>query len=121
MPHEYQASFMKYFDKKDDVSPRANPGPSNKGGGINIRNYFPSLPSNMDFKEYVRFLGQLIICHQLLLQLKTLSLNDLEQHMSELDIHMDQEIESLRKRYHSKRQPILAAMDAKKRQQQNRV
>jgi len=56
MPHEYQASFMKYFDKKDDVaggSPRANPGPGNKGGGINIRNYFPNLPSNMDFKEYV--------------------------------------------------------------------
>ena len=57
MPHEYQASFMKYFDKKDDAaggSPRANPGIGNKGGGINIRNYFPNLPSNMDFKEYVR-------------------------------------------------------------------
>ena len=56
MPHEYQASFMKYFDKKDEGaggSPRVNPGPGSKGGGINIRNYFPNLPSNMDFKEYV--------------------------------------------------------------------
>ena len=57
MPHEYQASFMKYFDKKDEGagggSPRANPGPGNKGMGINIRNYFPNLPSNVDFKEYV--------------------------------------------------------------------
>lgn len=61
MPHEYQASFMKYFDKKDDAaggSPRANPGPGNKGGGINIRNYFPNLPSNMDLKEYVSFCGR---------------------------------------------------------------
>lgn len=58
MPHEYQASFMKYFDKKDEgagASPRANPGPGSKGGGINIRNYFPNLPSNMDFKEYVSY------------------------------------------------------------------
>lgn len=55
MPHEYQASFMKYFDKKDDAAARPNLGPGNKGGGINIRNYFPNLPSNMDLKEYVSF------------------------------------------------------------------
>lgn len=73
MPHEYQASFMKYFDKKDDVaggSPRANPGPGNKGGGINIRNYFPNLPSNMDFKEYVSLRGRELFCHQVFITVK---------------------------------------------------
>ena len=50
-------------------------------------------------------------------QLKKLNLQQLEEHMLQLDNHLDQELESLRQRYHSKREPILAAMDAKKRQQ----
>ena len=49
-------------------------------------------------------------------QLKKLNLQQLEEHMHQLDNHLDQELESLRQRYHSKREPILAAMDAKKRQ-----
>ena len=36
--------------------------------------------------------------------------------MKRLDKMMDEELESLRKRYHQKRQPILQAMDAKKNQ-----
>ena len=37
--------------------------------------------------------------------------------MAVLDQHMAQELETLRKRYHHKRLPILQAMDAKKKQQ----
>ena len=54
-------------------------------------------------------------------QLKKLNLQQLEEHMLQLDNHLDQELESLRQRYHSKREPILAAMDAKKRQQSTRM
>ena len=51
------------------------------------------------------------------LQLKTLSQPTLEEYLSALDTHMGTELESLRKRYHQKRLPILQAMDAKKKQQ----
>lgn len=37
--------------------------------------------------------------------------------MALLDKRMDEELEALRKRYHQKRQPILQAIDAKKKQQ----
>ena len=52
-------------------------------------------------------------------QLKTLTQPQLEEYMTALDRHMDQELESLRKRYHQKRLPILQAMDAKKKQFRN--
>ena len=52
-----------------------------------------------------------------LYQLKTLTQQQLEEYMAVLDQHMAQELETLRKRYHHKRLPILQAMDAKKKQQ----
>lgn len=39
--------------------------------------------------------------------------------MQTLDLEMEKEIEELRIRYQGKRQPILDAMEAKKRRQQN--
>lgn len=51
------------------------------------------------------------------MQLRTLSSQELGEHMSLLDKRMDEELEALRKRYHQKRQPILQAIDAKKKQQ----
>ena len=39
--------------------------------------------------------------------------------MAALDPEMEREIEDLRKRYQAKRQPILDAIDAKKKRQQN--
>ena len=53
----------------------------------------------------------------LFFQLKTLTQQQLEEYMAVLDQHMAQELETLRKRYHHKRLPILQAMDAKKKQQ----
>ncbi|XP_015921812.1 serine/threonine-protein kinase 3 [Parasteatoda tepidariorum] len=51
--------------------------------------------------------------------LKVLSYDELSQRMANLDSEMEREIEELRRRYQAKRQPILDAMDAKKKRQQN--
>uniref|UniRef100_T1IK06 non-specific serine/threonine protein kinase n=1 Tax=Strigamia maritima TaxID=126957 RepID=T1IK06_STRMM len=51
--------------------------------------------------------------------LKYLSYEELQQRMTNLDSEMEREIDELRRRYQAKRQPILDAMDAKKRRQQN--
>ena len=50
---------------------------------------------------------------------KYLSYNDLIEKMSNLDAEMEREIDDLRKRYHTKRQPILDAKDQKRKSQQN--
>ncbi|GFR63381.1 serine/threonine-protein kinase 3 [Elysia marginata] len=52
-------------------------------------------------------------------QLRNLSVEDLELRLTDLDPEMEREIEELRARYQAKRQPILDAIDAKKKRQQN--
>jgi serine/threonine kinase 3 len=47
-----------------------------------------------------------------------LSYEELQQRIAELDPEMEREIDDLRKRYQAKRQPIIDAIDAKKRRQQ---
>uniref|UniRef100_A0A8C1CPU5 Serine/threonine-protein kinase 3 n=3 Tax=Cyprinus carpio TaxID=7962 RepID=A0A8C1CPU5_CYPCA len=51
--------------------------------------------------------------------LKNLDFEELQLRLTALDPMMEREIEELRQRYTAKRQPILDAMDAKKRRQQN--
>ena len=51
--------------------------------------------------------------------LRYLSVDELRSRMANLDIEMEAEIEELRRRYAAKRQPILDAMDNKKKRQQN--
>lgn len=51
--------------------------------------------------------------------LKFLSYEDLQQRMANLDAEMEREIDELRRRYQTKRQPILDAMDQKRKRQQN--
>ena len=53
------------------------------------------------------------------MQLKVLSYEELQGRLATLDTEMEREIEELRRRYQAKRQPILDAMDTKKRRQQN--
>lgn len=50
-------------------------------------------------------------------QLKFLSFDELQKRMSTLDSEMEREIEELRKRYETKRQPILEAIDRKRKRQ----
>lgn len=52
-------------------------------------------------------------------QLKFLSHEELQQRMSNLDSEMEREIYELRRRYQAKRQPIIDAIDQKKKRQQN--
>lgn len=52
-------------------------------------------------------------------QLKNLTYEELHQRMATLDQEMEREIDELRQRYHAKRQPILDAMDQKRKRQQN--
>jgi len=51
--------------------------------------------------------------------LKYLSYDELTSRMAGLDSEMEKEIDDLRRRYHAKRQPILDAMDQKRKRQQN--
>ncbi|XP_057660845.1 serine/threonine-protein kinase 3-like [Diorhabda carinulata] len=51
--------------------------------------------------------------------LKYLSYEELQQRMNTLDLDMEREIDELRKRYEIKRQPILDAMDTKRKRTQN--
>nr|CAD7461084.1 unnamed protein product [Timema tahoe] len=51
--------------------------------------------------------------------LKFLSYEDLQQRMNNLDTEMEREIDDLKRRYQTKRQPILDAMDQKRKRQQN--
>ncbi len=46
-------------------------------------------------------------------------MEDLQKRLLALDPMMEQEIEEIRQKYQSKRQPILDAIEAKKRRQQN--
>uniref|UniRef100_A0A8C4N8K1 non-specific serine/threonine protein kinase n=1 Tax=Eptatretus burgeri TaxID=7764 RepID=A0A8C4N8K1_EPTBU len=52
-------------------------------------------------------------------QLKSLSYDELQMRLAALDPLMEREIEELRQRYQAKRQPILDAIDTKKRRLQN--
>ncbi|BES94996.1 serine threonine-protein kinase [Nesidiocoris tenuis] len=51
--------------------------------------------------------------------LKYLSYEELQQRMSTLDSEMEREIDELRRLYQTKRQPIMDAMDQKRKRQQN--
>ncbi|XP_032808823.2 serine/threonine-protein kinase 3-like isoform X1 [Petromyzon marinus] len=51
--------------------------------------------------------------------LRNLSLEELRMRLGALDPLMEQDLEQLRRRYQAKRQPILDAIDGKKRRQQN--
>lgn len=52
-------------------------------------------------------------------QLKFLSYEELQQRMANLDAEMEREIDELRRRYQTKRQPIIDALNTKRRRQQN--
>jgi len=52
-------------------------------------------------------------------QLNNLTYEELQERMKLIDPEMEREIDELRRRYEAKRAPILLAIDAKKRRQQN--
>ena len=52
-------------------------------------------------------------------QIRFMSYDKLQSRMNSLDSEMEREIDELKRRYMAKRQPILDAMDAKRKRQQN--
>nr|XP_023996746.1 serine/threonine-protein kinase 3 [Salvelinus alpinus] len=104
-------SFMDYFDKQDSnkVQQESYNHNQQEEPGYHIsqaKNVFPDnwkVPQDGDFD----------------FQLKNLDFEELQLRLTALDPMMEREIEELRQRYTAKRQPILDAMDAKKRRQQN--
>ncbi|XP_066948020.1 serine/threonine-protein kinase 3 isoform X11 [Macrobrachium rosenbergii] len=66
-----------------------------------------SQPKPMSAEEHRKF------------ELKHLTYDELHQRMATLDQEMEREIDELRQRYQAKRQPILDAMDQKRKRQQN--
>uniref|UniRef100_A0A669EMM8 non-specific serine/threonine protein kinase n=2 Tax=Oreochromis TaxID=8139 RepID=A0A669EMM8_ORENI len=104
-------SFMDYFDKQDNKAAQQqesynhNQSQEQQGYHIQSKNVFPDnwkVPQDGDFDF-----------------LKNLDFEELQLRLTALDPMMEREIEELRQRYTAKRQPILDAMDAKKRRQQN--
>ncbi|KAE8599309.1 hypothetical protein XENTR_v10017136 [Xenopus tropicalis] len=105
-PQVPRPSFMDYFDKQDSKSKPHDNCNQNLHEQYHIsKNVFPDnwkVPPDGDFDF-----------------LKNLSFEELQMRLKALDPMMEREIEELRQRYNAKRQPILDAMDAKKRRQQN--
>ncbi|XP_043566775.1 serine/threonine-protein kinase 3/4-like [Chiloscyllium plagiosum] len=92
-------SFLEYFEQKEKENP-AN-SHSNRNALQNSSDNW-KVPQDGDFEF-----------------LKSWSVEELQRRLSSLDPTMEQEIEEIRQRYQAKRQPILDAIDAKKRRQQN--
>lgn len=105
-PQVQRPSFMDYFDKQDFKNKsHENCDQSMREPCPMSNNVFPDnwrVPQDGDFDF-----------------LKNLSLEELQMRLKALDPMMEREIEELHQRYSAKRQPILDAMDAKKRRQQN--
>lgn len=70
-------------------------------------------------QRYFQFINADFNLFGFYLQLKFLSYEDLQQRLSCIDTDMDREIEELNRKYEAKRKPILDAMDAKRKRQQN--
>jgi len=102
---DYRPAFLDHFEKLEEN--QRNLDGNKRGKGDIIR----SDPSTQFPKN---FLGPMDFDF-----LKGLTYEELNQRMGSLDRDMEREIEDLRKRYQDKRQPILDAMEMKKRRQTN--
>lgn len=65
------------------------------------------------------FIQQVPLVNADLEYLKYLNYEELQERMTALDAEMEREIDELRQRYQIKRQPMLDAIDAKRRRQQH--
>ncbi|XP_027031636.1 serine/threonine-protein kinase 3 [Tachysurus fulvidraco] len=104
-PQAPRPSFMDYFDKQDSNKAQESFNHNQQDPYHMPKTAFPDnwkVPQDGDFDF-----------------LKNLDFEELQMRLSALDPMMEREIEELRQRYTAKRQPILDAMDAKKRRQQN--
>ncbi|KAK9507664.1 hypothetical protein O3M35_007471 [Rhynocoris fuscipes] len=122
---KYRPLFLDHFDKKEAESIMAR-GPE----VVNVAGQMPStatiqtssaVPPDTLFLEAS---AEPFRLHQAIMDgdfefLKYLSYEELNQRMATLDLEMEREIDELRRLYQTKRQPILDAMDQKRKRQQN--
>ncbi|KAF6284940.1 serine/threonine kinase 4 [Rhinolophus ferrumequinum] len=93
-------SFLEYFEQKEKENQINSFGKSVPGQLKNSSDW--KVPQDGDYEF-----------------LKSWTVEDLQKRLVALDPMMEQEIEEIRQKYQSKRQPILDAIEAKKRRQQN--
>ncbi|XP_062951926.1 serine/threonine-protein kinase 4 isoform X3 [Cynocephalus volans] len=93
-------SFLEYFEQKEKENQINSFGKSIPGPLKNSSDW--KVPQDGDYEF-----------------LKSWTVEDLQKRLLALDPMMEQEIEEIRQKYQSKRQPILDAIEAKKRRQQN--
>uniref|UniRef100_A0A4X1TXS4 non-specific serine/threonine protein kinase n=2 Tax=Sus scrofa TaxID=9823 RepID=A0A4X1TXS4_PIG len=93
-------SFLEYFEQKEKENQINSFGQSAPGPLKNSSDW--KVPQDGDYEF-----------------LKSWTVEDLQKRLLALDPMMEQEIEEIRQKYQSKRQPILDAIEAKKRRQQN--
>uniref|UniRef100_F7E017 non-specific serine/threonine protein kinase n=1 Tax=Callithrix jacchus TaxID=9483 RepID=F7E017_CALJA len=93
-------SFLEYFEQKEKENQINSFGKSVPGPLKNSSDW--KVPQDGDYEF-----------------LKSWTVEDLQKRLLALDPMMEQEIEEIRQKYQSKRQPILDAIEAKKRRQQN--
>ncbi|EHB06492.1 Serine/threonine-protein kinase 4, partial [Heterocephalus glaber] len=93
-------SFLEYFEQKEKENQINSFGKSVPGPLKNSSEW--KVPQDGDYEF-----------------LKSWTVEDLQKRLLALDPMMEQEIEEIRQKYQSKRQPILDAIEAKKRRQQN--
>ncbi|XP_044204985.1 serine/threonine-protein kinase 4-like [Thunnus albacares] len=91
-------SFLEYFEQKEKEANSHNDGGGRGENNADNR----KLPPEGDLEV-----------------VSTWSVEELRLRLASLDPQMEQEIEEIRQRYQAKRQPILDAIEAKKRRQQN--
>lgn len=91
-------SFLEYFEQKEKEANSHNDGAGGKENNADNRR----LPGEEDLQV-----------------VSTWSVEELRRRLASLDPQMEQEIEEIHQRYQAKRKPILDAIEAKKRRQQN--
>uniref|UniRef100_A0AAY4EU96 non-specific serine/threonine protein kinase n=1 Tax=Denticeps clupeoides TaxID=299321 RepID=A0AAY4EU96_9TELE len=90
-PQPAKPSFLEYFEQKEKES-------NSHSEAVNSDNR--KVPSEMDVEV-----------------MRTWSVEELKRRLASLDPQMEEEIKEIHQRYQAKRQPILDAIEAKKRQQ----
>ncbi|XP_005108820.1 serine/threonine-protein kinase 3 isoform X2 [Aplysia californica] len=127
---QYRPSYLDHFDKQDQEKSKATPAAPAAANNNNNQQQSQG-PSQQQVQQQPQPQQappkQITPPHHFQRSfidgdfefLRTLAFEDLQRRLTDLDPEMEREIEELRARYQAKRQPILEAIDAKKKRQQN--
>lgn len=126
--NNYRPMFLDHFDKRDEEERKkggndiASHQMVNEGLKVHTEHQKKCqipLPIDTKLQENLEEQNHITFSEGDFEFLKYLSFEELQQRMNSLDADMEREIDELRKRYQAKRQPILDAMDTKRKRSQN--